>query len=133
MNTKKRFLVSALDWGYGHVTRTSVRVEQLAHLGHEIVVACSPSQFHLWKKLHPEISIHAELPENKITLHGSKSDMLSLMLKYRKFKNNWKQEKNWVSEYVQSNSTDAIISDNRYGFYHSDIPTTLITHQLNLQ
>lgn len=39
-------------------------------------------------------------------------------------------ERKWVADIVKNYKIDAIISDNRYGFYHKDIYSVFITHQI---
>ncbi|MGN6421033.1 MAG: glycosyltransferase [Pseudobacter sp.] len=41
-----------------------------------------------------------------------------------------KWEHRWLKEFVSRNRVDAIISDNRFGFYAKGIPSVFITHQL---
>jgi uncharacterized protein (TIGR00661 family) len=44
-----------------------------------------------------------------------------------------RQENEWLKEVVKEYQFDAIISDNRYGLYHTSIPSIFITHQLNIK
>jgi uncharacterized protein (TIGR00661 family) len=44
-----------------------------------------------------------------------------------------KDENNWLKKMVQEYRFDAVISDNRYGLYHTTIPCIFITHQLNIK
>ncbi|MBC8034819.1 MAG: glycosyltransferase [Chitinophagaceae bacterium] len=41
-----------------------------------------------------------------------------------------KREKAWLHSFLAKNQVDGIISDNRYGLFHSHIPSAIITHQL---
>lgn len=130
---KQHILVSALDWGYGHVTRTNIRVNQFLQLGNKITIACSPNQFDLWSQLQPELEIIPELPDNKIELKGISFEMLFLAKRNKQFQRNWKSESLWTNEFIKNNSIDLIYSDNRYGFFSPHVPSTLLTHQLTLQ
>lgn len=40
------------------------------------------------------------------------------------------REKAWLAHFARQQQPDLIISDNRYGFYHPNIPSVFITHQL---
>jgi len=42
-----------------------------------------------------------------------------------------KREHNWLKETVKSHKINGIISDNRYGLYHGQLPCVIMTHQLN--
>jgi uncharacterized protein (TIGR00661 family) len=44
-----------------------------------------------------------------------------------------REEHEQLKVIVREHNIDAIISDNRYGLHHQDIPCVLITHQLNIQ
>lgn len=43
-----------------------------------------------------------------------------------------KQEHSWLEGVVNEHRIDAVISDNRYGLYHKDIPCVIMTHQLQV-
>lgn len=43
------------------------------------------------------------------------------------------REHKWLEELAKTRRIDGIISDNRYGLYHSDIPNVILTHQLCIQ
>jgi len=43
-----------------------------------------------------------------------------------------KKEQKMVTEIVEKEQLSGIISDNRFGVYHADIPSVYITHQLNV-
>lgn len=130
---KQHILVSALDWGYGHVTRTNIRVNHFLQSGNKITIACSQNQFDLWSQLQPELEIIPELPDNKIELKGISFEMLFLAKRNKQFQRNWKAESLWTNEFIKNNSVDLIYSDNRYGFFSSHVPSILLTHQLSLQ
>lgn len=42
-----------------------------------------------------------------------------------------REEHSWLNEAVKTHAIDAIISDNRYGLYHREIPCVIMTHQLS--
>ena len=130
---KQHILVSALDWGYGHVTRTNIRVTQFLQEGHTVTIACSQNQLRLWQSLQPQLQIIAELPDNSIELSGFSMEMIWLMKKNNRFRKNWKTEREWIEKYTSSHRVDHIFSDNRYGFYSPKHNCTLLTHQVNLQ
>lgn len=43
-----------------------------------------------------------------------------------------KQEHQWLKQVVAEQEIDAVISDNRYGLHHPDIPCAIMTHQLQV-
>ena len=100
---KQHILVSALDWGYGHVTRTNIRVNHFLQSGNKITIACSQNQFDLWSQLQPELEIIPELPDNKIELKGISFEMLFLAKRNKQFQRNWKAESLWTNEFIKNN------------------------------
>lgn len=42
-----------------------------------------------------------------------------------------KKEQDWLKNLVKTQRISAVISDNRYGLYHDNIPAVIMTHQLN--
>jgi uncharacterized protein (TIGR00661 family) len=44
-----------------------------------------------------------------------------------------RRENKWLAEKIKEHSFDAVISDNRYGLYHSSIPCIFLTHQLTIK
>ena len=43
-----------------------------------------------------------------------------------------RQEHEWLQEIVKEYAIDAVISDNRYGLQHKEVPCVIMTHQLNV-
>ena len=41
-----------------------------------------------------------------------------------------KEEHAWLQKVVAEQKIDAVISDNRYGLYHQEVPSVFVTHQL---
>ncbi len=43
-----------------------------------------------------------------------------------------KKEHEWLKNIVKQHEIDAVISDNRYGLYHDEVPCVIMTHQLQV-
>lgn len=43
-----------------------------------------------------------------------------------------KKEHNWLAQVVQQHNIDAVVSDNRYGLWHRNVPCVIMTHQLQV-
>lgn len=41
------------------------------------------------------------------------------------------KEHKWLERVIAAHKIDRVISDNRYGLYHRDVPSAIMTHQLN--
>ncbi len=132
MNTPKKILFAALDWGYGHMTRGCERISQFLKDGNTVEIACSENQEPFFRNKFPELIIHVTLPNNHIQIESGKGLFFKLGLRIFEFRANWKKEKKWVEEYLENNTADVIYSDNRYGFYHPNVHSVMLTHQLSL-
>lgn len=128
----QKVLVSALDWGMGHTTRLISIVKKLHHQQNIIYFAGTPEQVSIITRECDAI-IPLALKGYEIKLSGTRSTYLQLFLQSRKFLTAVKMEKKWVCAACKKYSIDLVISDNRYGFYSDDLPSVLISHQLNLQ
>ncbi len=132
LNTSKKILFAALDWGYGHMTRGSQRIVQFLQEGNIVEIACSENQESFFRNRFPELLLHVTLPNNHIQIESGRRLFFKLGLRAFEFRSNWKKEKSWLQKHVESNSYDLIYSDNRYGFYHPNVHSVLLTHQLTL-
>ena len=127
----RTILISPLDWGLGHATRCIPVIELLIHKRCRVIIACNFTQEILLRAEFPDLE-YLRLEGYNIT-YRKKNIMLGLMLQLPRFFHSIKRENKWLSEIINQYQPDAIISDNRYGFYHGKVPCILITHQLQLQ
>ena len=114
------------------MTRGSERISQFIQEGNTVEIACSENQEPFFKTKFPSLKIHITLPNNHIQIESGKGLFFKLGLRVFEFRSNWKKEKNWLSKHLESNTYDLIYSDNRYGFYHPNVHSVLLTHQLTL-
>jgi hypothetical protein len=114
------------------MTRGSERISQFIQEGNTVEIACSENQESFFKTKFPALKIHVTLPNNHIQIESGKGLFFKLGLRVFEFRSNWKKEKNWLNKHLESNSYDVIYSDNRYGFYHPNVHSVLLTHQLTL-
>lgn len=125
-------LVAPLDWGLGHTTRCIPIINSLLAQGCKVILAGERAQTTLFEREFPQIEIVA-LQGYRIQ-YAKKGYLFSLKLalqipgivKIIRF------EHKWLRQVVIDKKVDLVISDNRYGLYHSNIPTIIITHQLQL-
>jgi hypothetical protein len=114
------------------MTRGSERISQFIQEGNTVEIACSDNQESFFRKRFPNLMIHVTLPNNHIQIESGKGLFFKLGLRVFEFRSNWKKEKAWLKKHVESNSVDLIYSDNRYGFYHPNVHSVMLTHQLTL-
>ena len=130
---KIRILVAPLDWGLGHATRCIPVIYELLREGCDVWLAGEGTQEVLLKQEFPDLSF-LPLPGYRVKYGRSASGMLlSMFSQSRKILAAIKQENKWLKKIVAEYGFDAVISDNRYGLYHTNIPSVIITHQLTIK
>lgn len=127
----QQILLSFLNWGKGHLSRCIDVCRRLHKQGNTIIAACSDEDFSI---LHSYISSveHISFPGYPFHFSGT-GDFASDLWKSRTALNEfilWEQKE--VEKLVQTRQIHLVISDHRYGFRSSSIPSIFITHQVNL-
>lgn len=131
MNHQPKILVTPLNWGLGHATRCSMIIDALIAKGWEVGVATSGIALVWLKKRYPDLPMH-ELPDYGITYQRKGSFMLKLLTMAPAIFKKIEREHGRVQELVRKYHYTGIISDNRFGTHHPDVPTAFITHQLHV-
>ena len=129
--THQRVLLSPLNWGLGHVTRTIPVIRQLLKQGNEVFVCCDEPQERFYRNYFPNLWYipHSGYPFE----FGGKGRWLFDISKQLAALNAFrKQELRTLNQYVNEFNPDLIISDQRFGFRHTSVRSCIISHQLNL-
>ena len=127
---KARILLAPLDWGLGHATRCIPIIRELLAQGCDVWLAGEGVQKELLKTEFPDLPF-LDLSGYRIRYAKTKKGLLWKMIRQgSKLRRAIRQEHQWLKKAVKQYSFDAVISDNRYGLYHSKIPCVFITHQL---
>jgi uncharacterized protein (TIGR00661 family) len=129
-NEKIKVIVAPLDWGLGHATRCIPLIKQLLKADYEVIIAAEKAQMYLLKQEFPSLRF-VHLPGYKLK-YGGKSVIttLKIFLQIPKILIQINRERQWLNIFLQKESFDAIISDNRYGLYSKKAISIFITHQL---
>ena len=130
LKKNKKILYTILDWGLGHATRSIPIIDELLSLGHEIIIGSNGRALHLLKVTYPDIEF-VELPDYNIKYYYQNM-FINMILQWYKMPLAIRKEYIFVNAFVRKNGIDFIISDNRYGCYDKNIPSVIITHQLNI-
>jgi uncharacterized protein (TIGR00661 family) len=131
--TRKKVLIAPLDWGLGHATRCITIIHYLEKLNCDITVAASGKTEALLKTEFPNLS-YLNLPGYKITYSKSKRLLpFKILIQIPKIFKIIYFEKKWLKKTIDQNHFDAIISDNRYGFFAGNCISVFITHQLKIK
>lgn len=126
----KRVLVAVLNWGLGHASRSIPIVTTLVEMGHEVIIASDGAAGELLKQEFPVLP-YLELPSYDIQ-QPVRASYLHWLLQFFKMRKARDEERKVVREIMRTYDIQYIISDNRYGAYHEETPSFIITHQLRL-
>ncbi len=123
-------MIAPLDWGMGHTTRCVPLIKHLQERGHLVTVAGNEWQRTYLQATFPGIdSLHLEGYNVHYGRTGGRF-MLTLLGQLPRLLRTIKAEQRQLRALTAQKHFDGIISDNRYGLYHSSIPTLILTHQL---
>lgn len=126
-----KVLVAPLDWGLGHATRCIPIIRQLLLHGCEVLIATSGPQEQLLRAEFPTLSF-ISLPGYKVR-YAKRFLMWRLIGQVSGIKKSIAREHAWLQEVVRQHGINWVISDNRYGLWHEQVPCTFITHQLRVR
>lgn len=127
----KHILVSVLDWGLGHATRSVPIIQALVARGCKVSVAGHGESLLLLKQGFPQLQAY-EITSYRVAYSASIPFMTKIFMQLPKFLLAIRREHRQIEKLCLDNGIDTIISDNRYGCWSNSIPSILITHQLNL-
>ncbi len=129
MPDKKKILICPLDWGLGHATRCIPIIKSILDHGHIPLIAADSRPLDLLKQEFPEIQT-IRLPGYGITYPRNGLMILRMAMQTPSiFLGIWK-ENLAVRKIVKEHQIDLLISDNRFGLWHRDIPCVYMAHQI---
>lgn len=121
--------MAVLNWGLGHATRTISIIHRLREMDCEVVIASSGVAGDLLKQEFPEC-VHHSLPDYNVDYRGG--FMLAVFRQAFKLFRVIRREHFAIRKIAAQERPQLIISDNRYGCYHPEIPSVFICHQPNI-
>ncbi|MEM6261250.1 MAG: glycosyltransferase [Bacteroidota bacterium] len=127
----KRVLVGVLNWGLGHASRSIPVILALQKKGIEPLLAGDGQALSLLKHNFPQLA-HVELPSYGIRYGRSGQLITALMRQLPSILKAIRREQVLIQKLVKEQGIQGIISDNRYGLYHDQVPTAFICHQLSV-
>ena len=131
-SSARRILVAPLDWGLGHTTRCIPIIRRLLAYKHEVLFAGNDRQQTFIKNVFSDKISYQHLDgynisyKPKALIWGLIRQIPDILWKIRK-------EHKWLYELAKNEQIDGIISDNRYGLYHHEIPSVILTHQAQVK
>ena len=127
----KSALVCALDWGLGHVARTTALVGSLLVAGTRVVLASNGRSATWWRSEFPDLEVR-ELPDYGVRYAKGPWLVPGLLASLPRIALAIAREKALVARWQREESFDLIFSDNRYGCRAKGARSILMTHQLRL-
>lgn len=128
----KNVLVTPLDWGLGHATRCIPIIKALIINGYNVTVAASGKSIQLFQAEFPAITI-VEIPGYSVQYAKNGFTLpFKLMLQVPKILRVIRHENELLKKLVKQYQIHWVISDNRFGMYHTQVPCIFITHQLTI-
>ena len=127
----KNILVSPLDWGLGHATRSIPIIQRLIEKGANVFIAGDGASLQFLKENFPQLEA-IELPSYNIEYPSGMGGAWKTVFKAPKIIQTIKNEQFITEHLVSRLKLSAIISDNRYGVYSAKIPSIFIGHQLKV-
>ncbi len=128
----KRILVAPLNWGLGHATRLIPVIDLLLQKGMEVILAGDGRSLALLKHSYPKLP-HLELPPYDIRYSKTSRQVGAMLRQFPKLIGAIRAEHQALIALKRELRIDAIISDNRYGLWHTEIPSVCICHQLAIK
>lgn len=130
---RPKILISPLDWGLGHATRIIPIVHYLQQLQCQIWIAASGQTEKVLKETFPDIPF-LHLDGYKVNYQGqSGSFSLKMAGQIPKILRAVFFENKWLKKNQEKYHWDVVISDNRYGLFHKELRSVIITHQVNIK
>ncbi|MDR6566169.1 UDP:flavonoid glycosyltransferase YjiC, YdhE family [Chitinophaga ginsengisegetis] len=126
----RKILIVPLDWGLGHATRDIPLIREMLNAGCQVFIAAEGKHAALLQQEFPQLTI-LPLPGYRIQ-YAQKGQFFGLKIiqQIPKIFRAINYEQRWLKKIVAEYQINAVISDNRFGLYHKNIPTVFITHQL---
>ncbi|MHC1703589.1 MAG: glycosyltransferase [Tenuifilaceae bacterium] len=133
MDEEKRYrvLVCPLGWGLGHASRLIPIIARLQKEGFEVITAGDELQIQFISSFFPDIKT-INFQSFKVRLSKGSSQLfpilgISVRLPYHIIREHFT-----LKRIVKEHGINLIISDNRYGLWHKNLKTVIITHQLRV-
>ncbi len=125
---EKRVLISILDWGLGHATRSVPIIEALEERNIPTVIAGAGSSLEYLSNRYPDHTL-ITMPEKAVRYNSSGASWALVKRSLAQPALNAAQHV-FIREATQKHDITHVISDNVYGAYVPGIPSAIVTHQL---
>ena len=130
---QKAVCISPLDWGLGHATRCISLMYALESLNYKVYIATDGKHEAILREAVPNATF-LHLKGYRVWYTRSRALLIpGIIVQIPKIIASVVHEYFWLKRVAKKHKFDLIISDNRFGFFHKQIKSVFITHQLALQ
>lgn len=129
-NKTRTILFSPLNWGLGHGTRLIPIIRYFINRGDTCIIAGDEPTISILRTAFPKLK-YLPLKGFKPSVNGSRFQPLLFALQIPTFLYWTICEHIQLKQIIKHNAIQLIISDNRYGLFHTKVKSVLITHQTN--
>ena len=126
----KRIGFSVLNWGLGHVTRSVSIIHELKSQSNQVYIFCNKEQKAIFSQYLSDV-VFVDHEGYPFRFRGKGNFKLDIFRSLYSLYAHSKFEQKLCEKHVVSYDLDVLISDQRYGFHSSQVPSIFITHQLN--
>jgi predicted glycosyltransferase len=128
----EKIIISPLDWGLGHATRSVPVIHSCLEQGAEVEIASAIAHKNFFAQEFPNLIWH-ETPAYDIKYPNHGWQMPFWIFKQMpRIKKIMREENKWLADLCEKQKYTKIISDNRFGFFNKKIKSIYITHQLRI-
>jgi hypothetical protein len=127
---KKTVIVAPLNWGLGHATRCIPIIKALEAAGATVILASDGGALDLLRREFPHLRA-LELPAYDIR-YPFRSMVLSMLAQGHKILRGAVLEYFFLKKMLKNERIDAVISDNRFGFFNRRVQSIFMTHQVQI-
>lgn len=127
----KKILVAALDWGIGHASRCVPIITELQKQGAQVYLAASGRAYHFFQKEFPNLPLLTLAQHN--FKYYSNNMVANMAMQWPKIVYAIWKDRLLIRQIVEEYQINGIISDNRFGCYHSKVHSVFMSHQLHLK
>ena len=126
----KKIFISPLDWGLGHCARIIPIIDLLKKNGNQIFIGVNPQQKLFFEREEKKYQL---IPFDGYDFKIPKKNWeLNFALQSPSLAKKLKKERLELDKLMAEHQFDIVVSDHRYGLYHSGATSVFLTHQLKL-
>jgi uncharacterized protein (TIGR00661 family) len=129
LKTVKNILLCPLDWGLGHATRCVPIIKELLKREQNVIIGADKGPLAFLKNEFPSLKF-IEFPGYNIQYPKNSNMARKMIMMTPSILRKIRWENKFCAKLVKEHKIDGIISDNRFGLYHPEIPCVFISHQV---